>query len=594
MSDAEEINTPADPANSLPLEVATPPAYTQSQGANYVAELPLPEDLERLLPEGQYTVECFIGHGGMGAVYKGLQMPLRRPVAIKILQRGLGLEYDFEERFRREAYAMASLTHPNIVHVYDCGNAGPNYLYITMELVEGGDLSRIIREGPMNQERVLNFAAQICEGLQFAHDHGIVHRDIKPANIILTGDGRVKVADFGLAKKFDAHSSFMTKTGLGMGTPDYAAPEQYEGSADLDHRADIYALGVMMYQMLTGKLPRGVFKQPSELVHSDPRLDEVVSRAMLTEREYRWQDAADLKKQITHIATVPLQKQSAQTKPGNARPVPGKPVPKPQSAAGQMKPSPPRPSSPKEQKSPLGIMIGTGVVIMMLGLGGYLFFKSGLPKSPAPPIAPAVTSNEPQENSREIPHPFRPPPPGGINRPGSLPPRMRLNNVPMPDADGWRSLFTRPIEVLKFQNVKIQPDGWAHLQGGYMISKVRARDAAIRAKVRHFPSKLAQIKLHLEQEDFRWIVAGVGDNGLVHLQVLRTATPQTKTFKIPNLPKDGDEFTLELQAKGEEITVLFNGTKLGSLIDKTLPEGHFSIYADDAEFKDVAWKDLSK
>lgn len=586
MSDAQEIDT-TDPVNSLPLGVATPPTYTQSPSANYITELPLPADLERLLPEGQYTVECFIGQGGMGAVYKGLQMPLRRPVAIKILQRGLGMEYDFEERFRREAYAMAALTHPNIVHVYDCGDAGPNYLYITMELVEGGDLSRVIREGPMHQEQVLNFVAQICEGLQFAHDHGIVHRDIKPANIILTGDGRVKVADFGLAKKFDAHSSFMTKTGLGMGTPDYAAPEQYEGSADLDHRADIYALGVMMYQMLTGKLPRGVFKQPSELVHSDPRLDEVVSRAMLTEREYRWRDAADLKRQITHIATVPLQKPAALAKSTVPRPVPGKPGPKPQSAGGRAIPVA-RPHAMKEKKKSPSIMIGAGMAVLALGLGGYFFFKSDPPKTPVSDVAPVASDNKAPENPRVPARPFKPPL-GGINRPGNLAPPP----LSAPDADGWRSLFTRPIEILKFVNVKIKPDGWAHLQGGYMISKVRARDASIRATVRSFPSKQAQIKLHLELLDNRWIVAGVGDDRMVHLQVLRTSEPQSKIFKIQNMPKDGEEYTIALKSKDDEITVFFNGIKVGSLIDKSLPEGYFSIYADDAEFKDVAWKDLS-
>lgn len=591
MSEADEITPNPEPAASLPLEVATPPTFTQP--APYVAELPLPVDLERLLPAGEYTVECFIGQGGMGAVYKGLQMPLRRPVAIKILQRGTGLEYDFEERFRREAYAMAALTHPNIVHVYDCGNAGPNYLYITMELVEGGDLSKLIKEGPLPQEQVTHIVAQICEGLQFAHDHGIVHRDIKPANIMLTGNGRVKVADFGLAKKFDAHSSFMTKTGLGMGTPDYAAPEQYENSADLDHRADIYALGVMMYQMLTGKLPRGVFKQPSELVQTDPRLDEVISRAMLAEREYRWRDAVELKKQITHIATVPLQKPSAQPKPGNSRPVPGRPVPKPQSAGAQSIPVA-RPHTAKMQKKSPGMLIGAGVAVVALGLGGYFFFKSDPPKTPDPGVTTVATGTNNADRPNTPPRPaFRPPlGGGGVNRPGNFAPRPVPGNL-APEVDGWKHLFIRPPEILKFTGVRFKPEGWAHLQGGYMISKARARDSAIRATVRSFPSKLAQIKLHLEM-DFRWIVAGVGEDRMMHLQVLRTASPQTKVFNIPNRPKDGEEYTIELQAKGEEITVLFNGTKLGSLIDKSLPEGHFSIFANDAEFKDVMWKDLSK
>jgi serine/threonine protein kinase len=158
--------------------------------------------------EGRYLVESFLGQGGMGAVYKGLQLPLKRPVAIKILaKRAEADDFAFEERFKREAYAMAALAHPNIVQVYDCGDAGENYLFISMELVEGGDLSDAMKEGRITPEVALKLIPQICDGLQAAHERGIVHRDIKPANIFLTADGRAKVADFGLAKKFDAKAS---------------------------------------------------------------------------------------------------------------------------------------------------------------------------------------------------------------------------------------------------------------------------------------------------------------------------------------------------------------------------------------------------
>jgi serine/threonine protein kinase len=163
----------------------------------------------------------------MGAVYKGMQVRLKRPVAIKIMRRDLGKDHDFEARFEREAQAMAKLNHPNIVSVIDYGEAGPDYLYIVMELVDGADLMDVIRGGQMTQEMALSLLPQICDALQFAHDHGIVHRDIKPSNIMLTRDGRIKMADFGLAKRFDVESSFRTQTGTGMGTPDYAAPEQF-------------------------------------------------------------------------------------------------------------------------------------------------------------------------------------------------------------------------------------------------------------------------------------------------------------------------------------------------------------------------------
>jgi hypothetical protein len=311
---------------------------------------------------GRYEVESFLGQGGMGAVYKGLQMPLRRPVAIKILaKRGAGADDDFgfEERFKREAYAMAALTHPHIVQVYDCGDAGENFLFISMELVEGGDLSDAIKSGAITPELALTLIQQICDGLQAAHERGLVHRDIKPANIFLTGGGRAKVADFGLAKKFDAKNTLLTKTGLGMGTPDYAAPEQYEGAADIDHRADIYSLGVMFYQMLTGSLPRGRFKPPSQRVAVDPRLDAVVARAMEADRSERYQGVAGMKAEIQGI--VPTWNASGKALAGTApthtskAPTHGPRVP------SAPRPGAPRPAQPSPAPSPSHLASGTPV-----------------------------------------------------------------------------------------------------------------------------------------------------------------------------------------------------------------------------------------
>src|SRR5436190_4607633 len=296
MAEPDPDPAPTSPSGGIP-QPPRPGADTSSPSASqYLPELPYAEELQALL-EGRYQVESFLGQGGMGAVYKGLQLPLKRPVAIKILQKqGEKGDFDFEERFKREAYAMASLTHPNIVQVYDCGDAGESFLFISMELVDGGDLSDALKAGQVTPEVALKLIPQICDGLQAAHDHGIVHRDVKPANIFLTKDGRAKVADFGLAKKFDVKNTLVTKAGLGMGTPDYAAPEQYDGVEDLDHRADIYSFGVMMYQMLTGRLPRGAtFKAPSQLAGVDARIDAVVKKAMESEREDRYQSIGEIK-----------------------------------------------------------------------------------------------------------------------------------------------------------------------------------------------------------------------------------------------------------------------------------------------------------
>jgi serine/threonine protein kinase len=272
-----------------------------SRPGNLTPDLPLPEELSAQLPAGAYHVQSFIGQGGMGAVYKALQTRLQRTVAIKIMRRGQDKELGFEQRFQREALALAKLSHPNIVSVIDCGEAGPDFLYIVMEFVDGADLMDVIRTGRMTQEMALLLLPQICDALQFAHDHGIVHRDIKPSNVMLTRDGRIKMADFGLAKRLDVENSLVTRTGTSMGTPDYAAPEQFDPEATVDHRADIYALGAMIYQMITGQLPRGVWKPPSQRSECAPQWDDIVGRAMQSDPKDRYQQASEVRSDLSDI-----------------------------------------------------------------------------------------------------------------------------------------------------------------------------------------------------------------------------------------------------------------------------------------------------
>ncbi|MDZ4404535.1 protein kinase [Prosthecobacter sp.] len=289
-----------DPDATIPMAAPVPTASAKES-----PDLPLPEELTLLLPHGNYSVEGFLGQGGMGAVYKGTQVRLQRQVAIKIMRRDQGKDHGFEERFRREALALAQLNHPNIVNVIDYGEAGPDYLYIVMEFVDGTDLVGVIRSGEMTQETALKLLPQICDALQFAHDNGIVHRDIKPANILLTRDGRIKMADFGLAKRFDVNSTFQTQTGAGMGTPDYAAPEQFDPNGNVDHRADIYELGVMIYQMVTGQLPRGAWKPPSEKADVDTHWDKIVSHALQTDPSDRYASVSEIKTDISSITAAP-------------------------------------------------------------------------------------------------------------------------------------------------------------------------------------------------------------------------------------------------------------------------------------------------
>lgn len=201
---------------------------------------------------GRYEIASRVGGGGMAMVYKARDVLLNRYVAIKVLNESLSNDSEFIRRFSREAQAAASLSHPNVVNVYDVGRDGYTH-YIVMELVEGPTLKEYIQDnGPLSVEEASSVAVQICEGLAHAHDNQIVHRDIKPHNILLGSKGRVKVTDFGIARA--ASSSTITQKGSVMGSVHYFSPEQARGGA-IGEKSDIYSLGVVLYEMITGDLP---------------------------------------------------------------------------------------------------------------------------------------------------------------------------------------------------------------------------------------------------------------------------------------------------------------------------------------------------
>jgi serine/threonine protein kinase len=201
---------------------------------------------------GRYEILSRIGGGGMAVVYKAKDILLHRNVAIKVLSESLSNDQEFVRRFDREAQAAASLSHPNIVNVYDVGQDGHIH-YIVMELVEGQTLKQLILErGMLSTAEAGDIAAQICDGLQHAHDNQIVHRDIKPHNILIGTNGRAKVTDFGIARA--ASSQTITQTGSVMGSVHYFSPEQARGG-QIGAKADIYSLGIVLYEMLTGELP---------------------------------------------------------------------------------------------------------------------------------------------------------------------------------------------------------------------------------------------------------------------------------------------------------------------------------------------------
>jgi len=276
---------------------ATVPATSPSRGK-------LPPTIGEVAAQfPEFEIIELIGAGGMGAVYKARQPKLERFVAIKILSHDLAEDSTFAERFNREARVLARLNHPNIVTVFDFGSKGP-FLFLLMEYVDGVNLRQAMQSGGFTPSDSLDLVQEICSALQFAHEEGILHRDIKPENILIDSRGRVKIADFGIAKligKEERDDLTLTSKDVILGSPHYMAPEQIEKPLEVDQRADIYSLGVVFYELLTGELPIGRFAPPSRNNPMDSRIDEVVMRTLEKERERRYQSVEEVKTSVEAI-----------------------------------------------------------------------------------------------------------------------------------------------------------------------------------------------------------------------------------------------------------------------------------------------------
>ena len=294
--------------------VSLPENPAEPKGPRFVP--PSVEELSRQFP--QLEILKFIGQGGMGAVYQARQKELDRIVALKILPPQVAGGAGFAERFAQEARALGKLNHPHIVTLYQFGQAD-GLFYFLMEYVDGITLQQLMQSGRIASREALAIVPQICDALQYAHQRGIVHRDIKPGNILLSKEGYVKIADFGVAKivaeglentgaAAASESGELTGAGSVLGTPQYMAPEQMDTPQEVDHRADIYSLGVVFYEMLTGELPSGKLEPPSARARGlqiDVRLDEVVLRALEKQPARRYQEADTLKTVVETIATTP-------------------------------------------------------------------------------------------------------------------------------------------------------------------------------------------------------------------------------------------------------------------------------------------------
>ena len=328
-------------------------------------EAPSPEELHELLPA--YDVLAFIAKGGMGAVYKARQKSLERDVAIKILPREFGEDEDFRRRFEDEAKAMAKLNHPNLISVYDFGEVD-QMPYIVMEFVDGKSLHHSAHGKAIEQKEVARLVTGICEGLAHAHEAGILHRDIKPANILLDSKKRPKIGDFGLARFADESEG----EGIIFGTPDYTAPEVVKNPRSVDTRSDVFSTGVILYELLTGKVPEKTYVPASQIEDVDPRFDKIVRRATHPSPMLRFADGdamtKDIKalsealdKQVPSIISTPPITQPVETAPPAATaPVPATgPVPPPAAGAPAFHPAPP-PEPNTQQPAPAAVEIKVG------------------------------------------------------------------------------------------------------------------------------------------------------------------------------------------------------------------------------------------
>jgi eukaryotic-like serine/threonine-protein kinase len=381
---------------------------------------------------GRYRLKRLIAKGGMAEVWEAVDDILGRPVAVKILHPHLAADESFRERFRREAIAAARLAHPNVVATFDTGT-DDGITFIVMELVDGTTLRQVLNEtGPMAPGRVVHIGAQVADALHYAHKAGVVHRDVKPANILICPDGRVKVADFGIAKAVEdseperpTPSEALTGTGSIIGTAQYLAPEQVDGRA-VDGRTDVYALGVVLYEMLCGRPPfTGDTDMAVALKHITttppapgavrpgiPRgLEEVVLRAMAKAPEARPQSAAELQ---TALLAVDL-------RGGDATAVvaaPPRPAPAPVPGRDH---TPPRGVPPTIVRNERRWMVPTVAIVaiaLTLGVVGILFARSDTGRSLIDDIGePGGAAAIP----KPTPLAFDPPPGSGVEHDDELP-----------------------------------------------------------------------------------------------------------------------------------------------------------------------------
>ena len=370
---------------------------------------------------GRYQLRNQIARGGMTDVFLGQDTLLSRPVAIKRLFPEFAADPSFVERFKREATAAANLSHPNIVAVYDWGSADRTY-FIVMEYVEGHSLAELLRSsGPLPPERAAEIAMYVAGALGFAHNNGVIHRDVKPGNVLLSPDGKVKVTDFGIAiAAFGGAESNLTQTGSVMGTATYFSPEQAQGKA-LDHRSDLYSLGVVLYEMLCGRPPftgdssvavaykhvQETVPTPSSLGVVLPESLEAITQKLLAKNPARrYPTASDLQRDLRRFREGRHQLGSRPAAGDGPRGTPAPPAQEPETPApvagtpvaaggGPMPPSAPAPAPVLEPSSRAGLYTAAAVIFVAVAVLVFFVLSNVLDNGDDPPPVVATATPVP-------------------------------------------------------------------------------------------------------------------------------------------------------------------------------------------------------
>ncbi len=556
-----------------------------------------------------YTIEKLLGRGGMGAVYKGVQSNLDRPVAIKILPPGVDQEDpSFAERFKNEARLMARLNNPAVVSVHDFGLTTDGLLYFAMEYVDGTDVSQMIRsQGKLPPDHALAITAHVCDALSAAHELGIVHRDIKPANVLINMKGQVKVADFGLAKIEDPGQHGLTKTGYAMGTPDFVAPEVLMLGSHIDGRADLYAVGVMLYQMLTGEVPRGAFKPATaRLPGLDPRFDPIILKAMQSDREERYQSSTELRRDLDVILTVPFVRQDEP--PTSAIPAAQVAQTPAQRSAVQKRSD--APVQPKKSSAPLLVGLGAAAAI---GIGAFVMLGGSGSRQAAEEDAKGSAS--PQTTAQNTPPTTTKPPTSGSASPSnkltspaaastsavpaasgtSAAPQIPTAKSPqparLPDPAKWVKAFETPKSLESFKGQAAWTQSGIHLTGTIAPTNSTLQDAAVRLKVK----KGTNIGLMLRaKKDNQWSANVKTSQGTANFQVTQDgAKLALEQFDVPPSVTAVEEIDLEFVGVGNILSLSINGVQAHSMaVPAKASTGMIHIFSADGHVRDIAWQSL--